>query len=157
MQPDRTEHRDREHGDGATRSGQQHEARLRHPATAAPTRSEWITAVIGCVLVLGAIGYLLANVLGRAETPPDIRVEVGQVVRLPSGYLVRFRVRNLGHTTAAGLTVQAELRSAGTTVETKSTTFDYVPPGASRGGGFFFDRDPRAYELEVRPGGYHRP
>lgn len=122
---------------------------------------EWALAAVSALLVLGAIGVLLHEALGEPSTPPLVVVTVEAVRPVGetsgAGYLVEFRAENRGQTTAARVHVEGTLRRGAETVETASTTLDYVPAEARRQGGLYFTEDPRAYELEVRPTGYDLP
>lgn len=118
---------------------------------------EWIVAALGALLVLGAAGFLLRDALGTDPAPPRIAIEVDSVVRSGEGYLVEFRVRNRGSTTAAGLLVEGEIRDGAGALETSEVTFDFVPAEGVRRAGLFFTRDPGRHRLEIRPKGYDRP
>ena len=117
----------------------------------------WAIGWLGFVLVLGSIGFALYEAAVGDSSPPDVTVEVEGVVPVQSGFLVEFRVRNEGGTTAAGLTVEGELRNGTEVVETGDTTVEYVPSHSERAGGLFFRLDPREYELQVRAKGYEIP
>jgi uncharacterized protein (TIGR02588 family) len=66
-------------------------------------------------------------------------------------------VINEGGTTAAGLTVEGELRDGTESVETSDSTIDYVPSHSERQGGLFFTLDPGEYEVQLRAKGYEMP
>ena len=118
---------------------------------------EWALAALSAALVLGVIGFLLYEGLAEPTTPPEVRVTVETVRPAGSGYLVTFKAENRGQRTAAGLGVEGTLKRGGTTVETRSTTLDYVPSEGARKGGLYFTEDPRDYELALRATGYDRP
>ena len=118
---------------------------------------EWVVAGLSTVLVLGAAGFLLRDAVEAPPTPARITVEVDSVVPAGEGFLVEFRARNEGHTTAAGLTVEGEVQDDSGAVEKSQVTLDYVPARGTRKGGLFFTRDPRRGRLELRPQGYGRP
>ena len=120
---------------------------------------EWIVGALGAALVLGTVGFLVYQaVLGQGTSPPDVRLVAEEVVELRNGYLVRFRVLNEGRSTAAQLSLEGELTGdGGEAVETSETTLDYLPGRSEREGGLFFTRDPRAFDLRLRPKGYVKP
>lgn len=117
---------------------------------------EWMVAAVSALLVLGAAAFLLRSG-AQAPSPPRITLRVDSVVRVGDRYLVEFRARNDGRTTASGLTVEGEVRSAGNTVERSQVTLDYVPAGGSQRGGLYFGTDPRRGHMRLRPMGYERP
>ena len=118
---------------------------------------EWVVAALSAVLVLGAIGFMLHEALSEPSSPPSIEIAVDTIIATRNGYIVEFRATNRGTTTAAGMTVEGELRSDTGSVEKSEVTVQYVPAEASRQGGLFFSRDPQRYQLEIRPKGYARP
>ncbi len=118
---------------------------------------EWVTAAIGAVLVIGAIGFMLYQAVAGDDSPPDITIRVDTILPVQNGYLVKIRTTNRGGSTAAGVTVEGELHGDTGTIETSGTTVDYVPPRSERSGGLFFTQDPHRYRLELRAKGYQQP
>ena len=119
---------------------------------------EWVTAALGALLVLGVVGYLVYGAVREpARALPALTVQVDTVATHGAGYVVEFRVRNSATATAAAVVIEGTLETDTGTVETSSTTIDYVPAEAARTGGLFFTKDPRRYRLALRPLGYDRP
>jgi uncharacterized protein (TIGR02588 family) len=118
---------------------------------------EWIVAGVGCVLVATVIGFLLHEALLGNRHPPDIKLSVSSVIRTGNGYLVQITAENQGSTTAEGVVLGGELRSGPEIVEQSHTTIEYLPPRSKKRAGLFFTRNPRDYELRVRPLGYEDP
>ena len=117
----------------------------------------WGIALSGLALVLGSIAFALYEAAAGDASPPDVTVRVGSILPTRNGFLVEFRAINEGGTTAAGLTVEGELRSGTESVETSNTVIEYVPSHSERAGGLFFTSDPRQYELRLRAKGYEKP
>jgi uncharacterized protein (TIGR02588 family) len=117
----------------------------------------WAIGMLGLMLVLGSIGFALYEAAVGDSSPPNVRVQVEGIVPAANGFLVEIRVVNDGGTTAAGLTVEGELRDGTEVVETSDTTVEYVPSRSERAGGLFFTMDPRQYELQLRAKGYETP
>jgi uncharacterized protein (TIGR02588 family) len=117
----------------------------------------WGIGLLGLVLVLGSIGFALYEAAVGDSSPPDVRVEVESIAPTQNGFLVEFRLINEGGSTAAGLTVEGELRDTAGIVETSDTTVEYLPSHSERAGGLFFTLDPREYELQLRAKGYETP
>lgn len=119
--------------------------------------SEWLVALFGLVLVAGSIGFMAYTAIFADDPPPDILVAVEDIARTESGYRVRIRAFNRGGSTGAEVTVEANLKRGGETVETGELTFDYLPPHSERSGGLFFTEDPRTLDLDLRAKGYREP
>lgn len=126
----------------------------KHPQ---PPIWEWIVAFVGLALVMSAIGFMLYRAIKGNSSPPQIAVSVDSVLPTDNGFLVTFRVVNRGEITAAGLSVEGELRTGAENVETSTATLNYVPSRSERRGGLFFTNDPQKFELKVRAKGYERP
>ena len=118
---------------------------------------EWIAAAIGLALVCGAIVTMAWLGITRGDAPPAISLRVEAVSGSAKGYVVTIRALNSGGTTAAGVTVEGELRRGAVIVETSTMTFSYLPPDSERRGGLFFEKDPRALELTLKAKGYETP
>ena len=118
---------------------------------------EWIVAVVGLVLVAGVIGFLIYEAFSGNRLPPDIKLSVGSVVQTRNGFLVTVTAINQGGITAEGVDIEGELKRGTETIERSQTTIDYLPPRSNKKAGLFFTRDPRQFELQVRPLGYEEP
>lgn len=117
----------------------------------------WAIGLLGLLLVLGSIGFALYEAIAGDSSPPDVRVEVIEILPAQDGFLVEFRVINEGGRTAAGLTVEGELRNGTDILEASDTTVEYVPSHSERQGGLFFTLNPSDYELQIRAKGYETP
>ena len=114
-------------------------------------------AAIGALLICGAIGSLLHEAITSDGSAPVIVLEVDSVLARGDGFLVEFSATNRGETTAASLRVEGELLSDTARIERSEASLDFVPAGATRHAGLFFDHDPRLFRLRLRPRGYDRP
>lgn len=119
--------------------------------------SEWIVAVVSGLLVLGMLGYLLAEGFRRPDGPAVVTVRPDSVVPVPDGYLLMITLQNDGGDTAADVIVRGELREGGEIVEESEATVDFVPVGAERGAALHFERDPAGRDLSVRIRGFVPP
>ena len=118
---------------------------------------EWIIAAIGLILVVAATGTTLYRAVTEKSTPPILEFSVEAIVPTANGYLVEFRVKNTGNQTAAGLTVEGELKRGEESVETSTATLAYAPANSQREGGLFFTKNPNDFELNIRALGYEKP
>ena len=128
------------------------------PIKGPPTTSvsEWIVAIFSAALVLGLLGFLVYEGLGSPKTPPDVTIEVDSIQKAGPGYLVLFRARNSGRTTAAEVLVEGELEDSGK-IERSETTIDYVPARGEQHAGLYFRGDPQRSRLRIRAHGYREP
>lgn len=118
---------------------------------------EWIVAAIGFMMVASVIGFLLYEAIGGDRLPPDVKLTVDSVVQTRNGYLAQITAVNEGGMTAAGVVIEGALSRGAEPVERSWTTIDYLPPRSQQRGGLFFTRDPRQFDLQVRPSGYVEP
>lgn len=122
------------------------------------SRWEWLTAAVGLLLVLGAIGYLGYVAVAGDDLPPSLIVAVDSVTTTGGVHQVHFTVRNAGDRAGAAVVVEGRLTgTAGGGEETSEATLDYVPGRSARRGGLFFSSDPGAGRLELRALGYAVP
>lgn len=119
--------------------------------------AEWAVAVFGALIVIALIGFLVYDALRDENQPPLLETSIESIEPSGDAYLVEFLVQNSGDATAAGVTIEAELRDGSAALETHTTTLDYVPAHSRRAGGVLFARDPAAFDLEVRATGYQNP
>jgi uncharacterized protein (TIGR02588 family) len=131
----------------------------RAPIKGAPTTSvtEWIVAISSAALVLALLGYLVYDGTRSPRTAPDITIEIDSIQKAGAGYLVLFRARNGGRTTAAEVVVEGELESDSGKVETSEATIDYVPARGEQRGGLYFREQPQRARLRLRAHGYRDP
>ncbi len=118
---------------------------------------EWLVAGASAALVLALIGYLVLLGVGSRASPPALSVQRDTVLATDHGYVVTFVARNSGGSTARGVEIRGELVADTGTVEKRTATLHFVPAGASRRGGLFFQHDPSRYRLELSPEGYDVP
>jgi uncharacterized protein (TIGR02588 family) len=125
---------------------------------AEPSIWEWVAAGIGGALVVAVVGFMAYEAATLSPHPtPRLAIRIDTVVAYPGGYIVEFRASNSGDATAASVLVEGELRSDTGVVERSEATIDFVPAGSWRTGGLVFTKDPRSYQMEVRPAGFGRP
>lgn len=123
----------------------------------APSLWEWVLASVGLVLLVASVGYLLFYQWTSRDEPPDPAIEVVAIHQQQGRFLVRVRVHNRSHTTAADLRVSGELRRGEEVVERSETEFPYLASESSHEGGLFFTHDPRTLRLELSAESYQVP
>ena len=142
-----------ERGDERDRDGARQEARGGGRISAA----EWAVAAFGLLLVLGAVGYLLASAVRGGDARPRLAVRADSVVALAAdAFVVPFTARNDGRETVAEVTVAGELRD-GAGTETVRVLLDFLPAESERRGALVFTRDPRARPLRLRVESWREP
>ena len=118
---------------------------------------EWLTAVIGFVLVAGTIGFLLFDAFTEKDTPPQITVEAKEIIQMEKGFLVKFELENKGDNHASEVEVEGKLMQGEKEKESSSVAIGYAPSHSKRMGGLYFTENPREYKLELRVPGYNEP
>jgi uncharacterized protein (TIGR02588 family) len=118
---------------------------------------EWVLAGIGAAMLLGVVGYITFHGLAYPDAPPEVVVEALGSSPSGDGYLVRFRARNIGTSTASSLRITGQLFRNGRSVQTSTAVLDYLPQQSEREGGLFFSEDPASGQLLLRPEGYLEP
>lgn len=136
---------------------QQDKAREAPPPGAATSKWEWVSAGFGLLLVLGTVGFIGYNALTSQPSVPAVTIQHVGTEETAGGFVVRFRARNSGPSTAASLTVSGALRDGATVVETDEVVLDYLPSRGERHGGLIFRNDPARYSLSLDAGGYVDP
>ena len=118
---------------------------------------EWALAALGGVIVAAALAFLIYEGIAGDRSAPDIKIEIKESAPVRNGYRVRFEAMNEGGEAAANVIIEGELAKGETSVETSEASIGYLPAHSERGGGLFFNRDPRSFELRVRARGYEDP
>ncbi len=120
-------------------------------------RPEFVIGVLGIMLVAAFVGLLVFEAVAENEPLPRLQVSVRDVDDSAADYRVEVTVENSGDETAAGVLVTGTLTQNDKTIEEASATVSFVPAGSTRQAMLLFDRDPREYELDVRPLGFELP
>jgi uncharacterized protein (TIGR02588 family) len=119
---------------------------------------EWVAATVGLLFLLGvltAIGH--DAVTGTSHAVPSVEIIRRTVAKTTGGYVVNFVARNRSGGTAAALEVEGVLELSQGKVEKSTASLDYVPGHSETQGGLYFQSDPRAGRLTLRPLGYQTP
>jgi len=119
---------------------------------------EWVASAVGLALMLAIIGFIGWKAYqGTGDEPPMIEVRSERIVAAGGGWIVEFVAVNRSPSTAAAVQIEGKLSRDDREVATSQTTLDYVPGRSERGGGLFFEEDPRAHQLSLRALGYTEP
>lgn len=118
---------------------------------------EWVSGAVGLVMVLAMVGYLGYNAMTAESSVPGVTVDHLSTQRTSGGYVVTFRARNSGPSTAASLLISGRLNDGSRNIETSEVVLDYLPPRGERRGGLIFQNDPSGYQLRLEPKGYVDP
>jgi uncharacterized protein (TIGR02588 family) len=118
---------------------------------------EWAVGALGALIVAAVIGFLLYQGFAGDASPPEIHVEVKRIAPVRDGFRVEFEARNAGGEAAAQVTIEGVLSRPGAEPQRSAVTLGYLPAHSERGGGLFFNTDPRTGELSVRARSYEDP
>jgi uncharacterized protein (TIGR02588 family) len=118
---------------------------------------EWAVGGFGALIVAAVIGFLLYQGVAGEPSPPDIHVEIKEIAPVRDGFRVRFEAYNAGDEAASQITIEGVLTRPGGEPERREVTLAYLPGQSERGGGLFFEADPRRGDLDVRARSYEDP
>lgn len=118
---------------------------------------EWLIGSAGVVLLVSCVAFLIYQGLHDRPAPGPVSSSVTGVIDAGDHHVVMFKITNGGSQTLSNLHVSARLLADGREVESARTTIDYLPGHSSREGGFYFERNPRALTVDIRPEGYQKP
>jgi len=118
---------------------------------------EWAAGALGALIVAAVIGVLLYQGVAGDASPPEIHVEIKGIAPVRDGFRVQFEAHNAGSEAAAQVTIEGVLSRPGVEPERSEVTLAYLPGQSERGGGLFFQADPRRGELSVRARSYEDP
>ena len=133
------------------------EKRDQKPQRSEIPKLEWIVGAIGAVVTVAVVGFLLYEGISGDHSPPDITVEIKEIVPVRSGYRVLFEARNEGGEAAAQVAIEGTLGGGNAEPEVSEVVIGYLPAHSERGGGLFFTKDPRGAPFQVRSRGYEDP
>ena len=119
--------------------------------------AEWAAAAVSALLVLGAIGLLVARGLSPSSRPADIVVRPDSMSRTASGWQVIVSVENLGDAAAAAVEIEGVLGAGSPAEERSGFVLDFLAARSTRRGSLLFTGDPRARPLTLRALGYADP
>ena len=113
---------------------------------------EWSVFGFSALLVIAVVAVLTGEAIRWKDSPPRLRVELGQPERQEGFWCLPVKVRNDGEGLAAD--VEIEVKAGG---ETAGFTIDFVPRGTEREGRVSFPEsiDPRDAVVSIR--GYQEP
>ena len=125
-------------------------ARKKPAAPPPPALLEWAMGALGLVIVLAALGVILAEAAGPRD-PARLQARLESARPAGDGWLAAIEVRNAGDETAAAVEVEGRLGD-----EAAAATLDYVPARGRERVFLSFDADPRA-GLELSVHGWSEP
>jgi uncharacterized protein (TIGR02588 family) len=121
--------------------------------------AEWAVAAIGATLVLAALVVLIWDGLYGSHSPPQVSLAVGEIIRVPDGYLVEVQVTNRGAGTAEALGIRGSLARwpQDHSPESAEAELAFLPGRSHRKVGLYFRSDPRKGQLSLYAVGFSDP
>lgn len=104
---------------------------------------EWVTAAVGLVCVLAALGVVAASAV-QPRTPPALDARIVSVATTPQGFAAEVEVTNSGSITASGVEIEGRLGD-----ESSTATLDYVAGDGRELATLAFVADPRRGDLAL--------
>jgi uncharacterized protein (TIGR02588 family) len=117
---------------------------------------EWISAAVGLVCALVAVGFVGWDAVFGVRSPPAVEVRLVEVTPTPHGFVAQIEAINHGGSPAAQVAIEGVLSGQGEP-ETAEATLDYIPEQSRADGGLVFEHDPRAGKLTLRAKGFADP
>jgi len=117
---------------------------------------EWTVFGLSCLLVLGAVGFLILTAITRKDGPADLRIAIGEITTRADSTLVTVILTNEGTKTAAAvkihLTATYPAEERGSDVDV-----DFVPRGGRREAIAVFSGKERPIQVIPKVIGYVEP
>jgi len=115
--------------------------------------AEWVSLGISVALIFGLAGYLLMEALKPhpAYVPVKVQPLLKQVREEENRFILPVEVTNQGRRTLRDLTIEIEFRPDGGKPESREVTIDYLGERSKQEIYVYFDRHPRALQVQARP------
>ncbi|HEX8295699.1 MAG TPA: hypothetical protein VF593_05330 [Chthoniobacteraceae bacterium] len=118
--------------------------------------AEWVSFSCSALLIAAVASFLIYE--GLAGRNPRVPVEIELVfaeAREENGrYILPIRVRNRGSQTVHQLVLEVTENSAGQPPKTREVTLDYLGENSVQTAYCYFDREPKAGEVQAHPRSY---
>lgn len=123
------------------------------------TAAEWVTLIIGIVIVAAVLGTVTWLGLSRPSMPPSISIttHVTEQHHFAGGYYLPVSVKNEGDEAAEELLLRATLTGEGLEKEEVELTIPALGGGQHEDAVFVFRQDPATGTLEILPAGFVAP
>lgn len=118
---------------------------------------EWILGTLGALLFLCGMAFLVVQGAREHDTPGAVSFEVDDIIAVENSYVVRFTAHNHGAQTLSDVEIGARLYDGETILEVAHARIDFLPSHSTRRGGFFLERNPQRFRLEIRAEGFQTP
>ncbi|HJR62986.1 MAG TPA: hypothetical protein VJ803_04745 [Gemmatimonadaceae bacterium] len=105
---------------------------------------EWSVFGIGLLVVIGTLGFLVADSVANEASPPALLVSTGAARPTEAGFLLPVTVRNAGGITAENVLIEVVVRVDGRPAERAELRMGFVPRRAMREGWVVLATDPRS-------------
>lgn len=123
------------------------------------TGAEWVTLIIGVVIVVGVLGTVTWLGVTRPSRPASISIttHVTQQHHFAGGYYLPVSIRNEGDEAAEELLLRATLTGPGLEKEEVEFTIPTLGGGQHEDAVFVFRQDPASGTLDILPAGFVAP
>lgn len=117
---------------------------------------EWVVFGLSCLLVIGAVGFLIFTAVTRKDGPADLRIAIGDIGTRGDSTVVQVILTNEGTRTAAAVKVHLTA-TYGTEVRESDVDVDFVPRGGRREAVAVFSGTERPSQITPKVVGYVEP
>ena len=120
--------------------------------------AEWTVFGVGAALVLATAGYLAYDAIAVQQTPPSLKVWLGESMDAADGFQVPVVVENLGTQAAQSVRVRVEAKSDDGATQRAELILEHVPgKGWRRGTAVFAGRRVSSSEMVAIPVSFEQP
>lgn len=102
-------------------------------------RIEWAISLLSGTLVLLMFGYLVYQVIGSSDAPPDLQVSISGEGRGDAPAQLNFKVENRGDQAASTVTISLTSRNPDGAPPRSAVTLDFVPAHSEVTGAFLLN------------------
>ncbi|WP_034259160.1 hypothetical protein [Aequorivita capsosiphonis] len=117
---------------------------------------EWAISILSGILVCFTLGFLAYQLIFEEQTPPNIRVVLGEVSQKDEAFAVPLEAFNKGTETAENVVIEVVLDEE-SDKEKGQITFEYLPGKSSVTGWVIFTKKPLSKRLKAHVIGYSTP
>lgn len=117
---------------------------------------EWVVFGLSCLLVIGAVSFLIFTAITRKDGPADLRISIGDISTRGDSTLVEIILTNEGTKTAAAVKVHLTA-TYGTEERESDVDIDFVPRGGKREAIAVFSGTERPATITPKVVGYVEP
>lgn len=118
--------------------------------------AEWVSMLLGLLLVAGVAGYLVVEAVREqaAFIPVQVNAYVDEAQQVDHGYVLPLEIVNRGHRTIHRFRGSVAWHAAGSDVQRREIEIDYIGERASQRAFIVMQQDPRSVDVQTEVHSY---